>query len=556
MTTQWYYAIDGRIQGPVSSEELRQRASRREIAATDLVWREGMTDWASAESLGLANPVSPPPLPGLPGDKDSVAEAPTLGTAADPSAAHPVTSPPLIGPPRIELTQPAAAKSATQRTTSAHNPRERHSRQSHRATGVSWAFRAAGLAIGVFAILVCGFWIGHVVGAKSIQDSESQVTVIADPNSAASRKSLGGQTATGLVDPNESNPTPHSDDGMPPDLGAPPTNRPVPRSASADADGRPTDVTPSPPVAKPLAVSGTLVPPPKPRTAATESVPAPPLPANTGPPEDQGPCVLFQTLEIERKPTFVMPGITISQELRYRIVSQLQIAACAADGSRKVVQIIERTYLDHADDLLRSVFTKSLKLLERQQYTFKLNNHNEVVEFTGLKKNKFSLPVTLPGSTGLQLTSVIDEDGWKELAQLTFFQPDDSVAQGEPYVRQLTHDFAPFGSWSGTTTFIGAEVRGDLQSIRFQHKLKFTPPEAKASASPLGFRVGFAEFTVDQADGTMEFDRKHQRVSNARETFHVRGNVVAILAGQTVNIQMQERQLMTIRVTDQRPITN
>ena len=570
MTAQWYYAIGGRIKGPVTSEDLRQRAVRCEIAATDLVWREGMGDWATAESLGLATPVAPPPLPGLPLDGDSVAQPPNTDTAAASSAAHPVESPPPIGPPRIEPTRSSAAKQAIKRTTSDREPSERHARQSHRAPGASRVFRAVWMAIGV-AILVCGFWIGHVVGTKSSHNGESQVAVVAVPNSTASPKTRDKRTATDSIDPTKSNPTksnpaesnpaPLPVSGMASGFGPSPTNRSARHSANADSDsaGSPTDITPSPTVEKPPTVPVTPVPstePLGPRSAATESTTASPLPQSTDRPKDDGPRVLFQTLEIDRRPTFVIPGMTLPQELRYRIVSQLEIAARAADGSRKVVQIIECTYLDHADDLSRAMFTKSLKLLERQQYTFKLNEHDEVVEFTGLKKNRFSLPVTLPGSTGLQLTSVIDEDGWKELAQLTFFHPDDSVAQGQPYVRQMTHDFTPFGSWSGTTTFIGNDVRGDLQSISFRHALEFTPPEAKAAAGPLGFRVTSADFTVDQADGSVEYDRKHHRVSNARETFHIHGTVAGKLAGQPMNIRMQEQQLMTIRVTEQRPKTN
>ena len=47
----------------------------------------------------------------------------------------------------------------------------------------------------------------------------------------------------------------------------------------------------------------------------------------------------------------------------------------------------------------------------------------EVVEFTGYKKNLASVPVDLLTGNGFMVTSVIDEDGWKELADLTFVVP-------------------------------------------------------------------------------------------------------------------------------------
>lgn len=271
------------------------------------------------------------------------------------------------------------------------------------------------------------------------------------------------------------------------------------------------------------------------------------------PPEDTGPRVLFQTVEIHRRPSFIVNRATVTQELRYRIVSRLEIGARAKDGSRKIVQIVERTHLDHADVMSRGIYATSLKALERQQYTFKLGEKNEVIEFAGPKDSTRSVPVTLPTGKGFQLTTVIDEDGWQELAELTFFQPDETVAQGQPYVRQLEHDWAPLGAWSGTTTFVGGEVRGKMQSIRFRHELNYAPPDAKAAASPLGFRVVSGVCAADQAEGTIEYDRQHRQATLARETFQVHGTIATELAGRAVNIQLQEQQLMTIRISDQRP---
>jgi hypothetical protein len=54
----WYYARDNEQQGPVSATQLRQLAHSGALAATDLVWREGMGEWAPAKQIkGLFNPV-------------------------------------------------------------------------------------------------------------------------------------------------------------------------------------------------------------------------------------------------------------------------------------------------------------------------------------------------------------------------------------------------------------------------------------------------------------------------------------------------------------------
>lgn len=68
----WYYAYDGQQQGPVPEDELARLAQSGIIGGTNLVWREGLADWAP---LGTAAPhllpapaipaaAATPPIPG------------------------------------------------------------------------------------------------------------------------------------------------------------------------------------------------------------------------------------------------------------------------------------------------------------------------------------------------------------------------------------------------------------------------------------------------------------------------------------------------------------
>lgn len=72
----WFYTINGEQKGPVSEDELKQLFDSGLIKLTDLVWREGMSDWASYGSVfegiqetptrttqaGQANKTSPIPV--------------------------------------------------------------------------------------------------------------------------------------------------------------------------------------------------------------------------------------------------------------------------------------------------------------------------------------------------------------------------------------------------------------------------------------------------------------------------------------------------------------
>lgn len=98
---KWYYAKGGSQQGPVSTEDLQAKVSAGELAASDLVWRDGMKDWLPVTQVGdFANYLPGAASPGAaarqaPASGDSpVAETPYQAPAAPaaPVGAAPVGS--------------------------------------------------------------------------------------------------------------------------------------------------------------------------------------------------------------------------------------------------------------------------------------------------------------------------------------------------------------------------------------------------------------------------------------------------------------------------------
>ena len=94
---QWYYSKNSTQLGPVSYAELRAKISSGEILPTDMVWREGMTDWVTvSNALELAFPA-----PGIP-------QQPTLHQMPETEQASPYATPkaptatysPIIAPRR------------------------------------------------------------------------------------------------------------------------------------------------------------------------------------------------------------------------------------------------------------------------------------------------------------------------------------------------------------------------------------------------------------------------------------------------------------------------
>ena len=100
---QWFYARGGEQMGPVSPAGLRQIAQAGAIAAGDLVWREGMAEWAPAGSVkGLfpdaakvkdAGPrEASTPMPATP-SKTPAADFPLAADVAKASATPPAMTP-------------------------------------------------------------------------------------------------------------------------------------------------------------------------------------------------------------------------------------------------------------------------------------------------------------------------------------------------------------------------------------------------------------------------------------------------------------------------------
>jgi hypothetical protein len=81
MTTKvWHYSVDGERFGPVIPDELRRLAAKGDLGPTDLVWKQGMTDWIPASRIkGLfAKPAATPsPVPPSPPKGEGMPSSPS-----------------------------------------------------------------------------------------------------------------------------------------------------------------------------------------------------------------------------------------------------------------------------------------------------------------------------------------------------------------------------------------------------------------------------------------------------------------------------------------------
>ncbi len=80
---QWFVARDGNQQGPFSSDDLRRMVAAGQLAPTDMVWKEGLKDWAPASALRGLFPSAQPRL--TPATPAAIPQARELNPYAAPS---------------------------------------------------------------------------------------------------------------------------------------------------------------------------------------------------------------------------------------------------------------------------------------------------------------------------------------------------------------------------------------------------------------------------------------------------------------------------------------
>ena len=112
MANQWFYKHEGEKFGPVSTEQLKSLAAAMRISPADLIWKDGMAEWASAARLKGLFP-------------DRAADQAASASNASPEAAQPERSAPdapgtaAVGPQTFGDRLKAAGTLATKQATRA-----------------------------------------------------------------------------------------------------------------------------------------------------------------------------------------------------------------------------------------------------------------------------------------------------------------------------------------------------------------------------------------------------------------------------------------------------
>jgi hypothetical protein len=262
--------------------------------------------------------------------------------------------------------------------------------------------------------------------------------------------------------------------------------------------------------------------------------------------------VFYQEVLVTQKSNYRIQGLNFGSNVRYSVLSSFTVQKSRYDGSSVVEQKVEATRLLGSDAVSRAVFGGLLQKLIGTTFTMTLSPQMEITSFKGQHEVIHAAGGNPPDWQFLMQASLVDQDGWKELDQLTFFQPGQPLRVGQKWDRELTHSWGALGDWKGQVHYAYLDEQAGSHRISYTLELDHLPPADNGGDLPL--KIANAAFKHQEAGGMIYFDSDKGRVSRAEERFHVRGTMAVEMLGQNTALQMEEVQTFQIRVLGKKPL--
>ncbi len=259
--------------------------------------------------------------------------------------------------------------------------------------------------------------------------------------------------------------------------------------------------------------------------------------------------LLYQEVVVAQKSACRVQGLDSHYDLRYAVLSSLTIHE-RNNGRLDVEQKVEAAKLLQADEATQALFSNLLQKLTGTRFTMGFSSERELIRFEGAKDRLQAAAGPAVGQAILS-ASLIDRDGWKELARYSFFQPHKPLRPEARWEQSMTHAWGSLGNWTGQVSFRYAGQEGDLQRFPYAFKLTYVPP--KPEARDLLFPVSRASFKHGEAGGTISFDPGKRRVSRVEERFQVKGQMSIEVLGQNLPVDLDEEQSFQVRLLERDP---
>jgi len=257
---------------------------------------------------------------------------------------------------------------------------------------------------------------------------------------------------------------------------------------------------------------------------------------------------LYLEVVFERRSTGQALSIDFQDHARFALLSSFHVDRATAEGL-ELTQKVEAARLAQSPAALATGLDSLLRKTQGQTFRLTLGPEGVVTRFEGTPQ-ALKLQQLGTDSSAFFLQTALDADSWKELANLTFFQPR-SPTPGAGWSRKLEHHWGSLGRWTGQIIYQPAGHVRKFDRYAYRLDLAYHAP-AKGDTS-LPFQLDGAAFRVLKGAGAVVYDPAHDQVSQAEEQFHVRGSLTVNALGVTAPLEMEELQTFQLRILDHIP---
>ncbi len=133
--------------------------------------------------------------------------------------------------------------------------------------------------------------------------------------------------------------------------------------------------------------------------------------------------------------------------------------------------------------------------------------------------------------------------------------PNKEVAKGDKWDATSTLDMGPIGKYVNkfTYTYDGKNTEGKddaekkWDKIKVTTELTYTPPDEKAQAGGLPFKIKSADLTSKDANGTIYYDADKGRIPRSTMNLTLKGTLSIESGGQTTPVKLSQTQDTNVR---------
>lgn len=153
------------------------------------------------------------------------------------------------------------------------------------------------------------------------------------------------------------------------------------------------------------------------------------------------------------------------------------------------------------------------------------------------------------------LNQILSEQALKEMAEPTFAAvPNKEVAKGDKWTKENVLDMGPIGKYTNTYTYTFEGPDGKLDKIKVDTALKYVPPDDKAAAGGLPFKIKSADLKSTGATGTVLFSPEKGRVERSSFKLELNGVLDIEIGGQTTKVELKQTQETNVETSDTNPL--